>query len=114
MEYLIYICEIVQDVYDNLYFKYNEFAYAKQSKQINIFNIHEDEINKLIEDVKKEIKIDKEIKNLENRYDVLCKDINKIQDYDDNNNNNNNNDNDNEGAIKINTKRNTKRNRILV
>ena len=99
MEYLNYIYEIVQDIYDELYFRYIDFTYNIPDKKINIFYTQEydDEINKLIEDTKKEIKIDKEIKQLEERYTILCKDVNKLYEND------NENDNDN-GAIKLKNK----------
>lgn len=107
MDYLNYVCEIAQDIYDDLYFRYIDFTYNIKYEGEPIKICYDDEINKLIEDTKKEIQIDKEIKDLEKRYEVLCKDVNKIyeQDNDNDNHNHNDNNNDNEGAIKIKNKK---------
>jgi len=110
MDYLNYICEVAQDFYDDLYFKYIDYKYDfkydnKETYRSN--SISEDEINKLIEETKKEIQVDKEIKHLEKRYQILCDDYNKYIENNENdeNNNTNNNTNNNDGAIMIKNKK---------
>ena len=89
MDYINYFYETLYDIY-------NQWYYVSNSK-INIQEINDVEIIKLIKEVENEIRIDKEIKELEDRYINLCKSIKEEDDNDRDNNNKSNND----GAIKI-------------
>jgi hypothetical protein len=89
MDYINYFYETLYDIY-------NQWYYVSNSK-INIQEINDVEIIKLIKEVENEIRIDKEIKELEDRYINLCKSIKEEDDNDRDNNNKPNND----GAIKI-------------
>ena len=113
MEYLNYVMEIIQDVYDSIYCKYLDYKYLNYDYNLNDklfikdeYHANDDEIQKIIEDAKTEIRIDKEIKDLEQRYEKLCKEVNQNNDTDSGNNNNNHNNDD--GAIKLKNKKATK------
>ena len=74
MDYINYF----YDIYNEWYFEY----YVSNSI-INIQDTNEIEIIKLIKEVKNEIRLDKEIKELEDRYINLCKSIKEEDDYED-------------------------------
>ena len=96
MEYLNYIYETIEDIY---YYNNNKYQTPLLfSLNSNLIDENENEINKVIKDAEKEIKMDKEIKELENRYNNLCEFMK--EEYNDNENQNNNN----EGALKIRVK----------
>jgi len=102
MEYIEYIQDTINYYYNNNWFN----DWFKEPPDLSVyhkmeFTINENEINSLIEEVKKEIIFEKEIKILENRLNELKK-VEITDDNDGNNhNNNNNNNNNNEGAIKL-------------
>ena len=93
MDYINYFYETLYDIYTQWYFEY----YVSDTK-INIQDTNEVEISNLIKEVENEIRIDKEIKELEDRYIILCKSIKEEEDDNDRDNNNKSN---NDGAIKI-------------
>ena len=95
MDYINYF----YDIYNEWYFKY----YVSNSI-INIQDTNEIEIIKLIKEVENEIRLDKEIKELEDRYINLCKSI-KEEDNNDTDNNEDNNKSNNDGAIKLRNKK---------
>ena len=99
MEYLNYMYDTIEDMYYYLF----ENKYDCTQMQLifkNSTNENENEINKVIDEVRNEIRMDKEIKELENRYIELCKFVNENKNIDDDNNNNNNKSN-NDGALKL-------------
>lgn len=99
MEYLSYIYDTIEDMYYYLFG--NRYDYTQMQLIFkNSTNENENEINKVIDEVRNEIRMDKEIKELENRYIELCKFVNENKNIDDDNNNNNNKSN-NDGALKI-------------
>ena len=69
MDYINYFYETLYDVYNQWYYEY--YITINFSKS-NIQDTHEIEIVKLIKEVENEIRLDKEIKELEYRYNNLC------------------------------------------
>ena len=99
MEYLNYMYDTIEDMYYYLFG--NRYDYTQMQLIFkNSTNENENEINKVIDEVRNEIRMDKEIKELENRYIELCKFVNENKNIDDDNNNNNNKSN-NDGALKL-------------
>lgn len=92
MDYINYFYETLYDVYNQWYYEY--YITINFSKS-NIQDTHEIEIVKLIKEVENEIRLDKEIKELEYRYNNLC------DEKEDDNNDDNNNKSNNDGAIKL-------------
>ena len=92
MDYINYFYETLYDVYNQLYYEY--YITINFSKS-NIQDTQEIEIVKLIKEVENEIRLDKEIKELEYRYNNLC------DEKEDDNNDDNNNKSNNDGAIKL-------------
>ena len=95
MEYLNYMYETI----DNMYYYYFENKYEKSFQfSLNRNCENENEINKVLKEVEDEIKMDKEIKELEKRYNNLCEEYNDNEDDDGDENNNKSN---NDGALKL-------------
>jgi len=95
--------EFVENIKDTLYYYYNNiFNNENPLYEIPIYDkIDDNEIEKVIEEAKREIIFDKEYKILQNRFEELCKNV-IIEDKNDDNNNTNNT-NNYDGAIKLGT-----------
>lgn len=92
--------EFIENIKDTLYYYYtNMFNNCEiPLYEIPIYDkIDDTEIEKVIEEAKREIIFDKEFKILQNRFEELCKNVIIEDENDDNTNNTNNYD----GAIKL-------------
>lgn len=84
-----------------MYYYYFENKYEKSFQfSLNRNCENENEINKVLKEVEDEIKMDKEIKELEKRYNNLCEFMK--EEYDENEDEDeNNNKSNNDGALKL-------------
>ncbi len=98
--------EFIENIKDTLYYYYNNIFdnCEKPIYKIPIYDkIDDNEIENLIEEIKREIIFDREVKILQNRFEELCKNV-IIEDEGADNDNNTNNNTNNDGAIKLHNK----------
>lgn len=87
-----YIYDTIDYIYDTIYYSgsplitYDQFENNFQSNNFQTNN--KDEIDKLIKEVENEIRIDKEIKIMQLRYDNLCNSFDIDNNTDENQSNN--------------------------
>jgi hypothetical protein len=87
---------IIHYVSDSFIYSYisgkNEPNYAyKKNFLLEYSNVNSEDVENLINKVKYEIKVDKEIKELEKRYELLLEDLKSEETYTSNDNNSSNN-----------------------
>ncbi len=107
------IWQYFEIVYENILYYYNNFFGIRNNNDFDqvmykylltdSVNYNTSEVDKLIDDTMKEIKVDNEIQCLQERFDRLKTELS--ENYDNNTNNNNNN----EGAIGCKVSNNVKR-----
>ena len=99
-EFIQSIYETTFDIYEKIinYVSYslsgkNELNYVTNKQFLLKYNddVNSEDVENLINEVKYEIKVDKEIKELEKRYELLLEDLKNEETYTSNDNNNSNN-----------------------